>query len=142
MILHVLNGDCALQGWRQCRLQGEAVVWRENYLQGTVPETNDMNLFNQIRAEALHKFAPTRSVDEIFQELQAMHRKLFAMQPGDQLVLWLDCCPFDQALKKQLLNLISNMPQKPQLYLVQKDVVWNQETFQQYRNWQDHPYCL
>ena len=139
MILHILNGDCALDGWTKCNFAGDVLVWRENYLQGTIPETDDPGLFNRLRAEELHKIAPEKSVDEIFSELQAMHRKLFSLRSTDKLVLWLDCCPFDQALKKQLLKLIAAMPEKPEIYLVQKDLIWNRETFKHHRNWQDYP---
>ena len=139
MTLHILNGDCALDGWAECNFSGDVLVWRENYLQGTIPETDDPGLFNRLRAEELHKIAPEKSVDEIFSELQAMHRKLFSLRSTDKLVLWLDCCPFDQALKKQLLKLIAAMPEKPEIYLVQKDLIWNRENFERHRNWQDYP---
>ena len=139
MTLHILNGDCALDGWAECNFSGDVLIWRENYLQGTLPETDDRSLFNRLRAEELHKIAPEKSVDEIFSELQAMHRKLFSLRSTDKLVLWLDCCPFDQALKKQLLKLIAAMPEKPEIYLVQKDLIWNKETFERHRNWQDYP---
>ena len=118
------------------------MVWRENYLQGMIPETNDIILFNQIRAEELHKIAPEKSFDEIFAELQNMCHKLFSMCSSDKLILWLDCCPFDQALKKQLLKFISALPEKPELFLIQQDVVWDKENFEQYRNWEDNSYNL
>ena len=142
MILHIVNGDCALSHWRQCRFPGEVMVWRENYLQGMIPETNDIILFNQIRAEELHKIAPEKSFDEIFAELQNMYHKLFSMCSSDKLILWLDCCPFDQALKKQLLKFISALPEKPELFLIQQDVVWDKENFEQYCNWEDNSYNL
>ena len=142
MILHIVNGDCALSHWRQCRFPGEVIVWRENYLQGMIPETNDIILFNQIRAKELHKIAPEKSFDEIFAELQNMYHKLFSMRSSDKLILWLDCCPFDQALKKQLLKFISALPEKPELFLIQQDVVWDKENFERYRNWEDNSYNL
>ena len=142
MILHIVNGDCALKHWRQCRFAGEVMVWRENYLQGMIPETNDIILFNQIRAKELHKIAPEKSFDEIFAELQNMYHKLFSMRSSDKLILWLDCCPFDRALKKQLLKFISALPEKPELFLIQQDVVWDKENFERYRNWEDNSYNL
>jgi len=30
------------------------------------------------------------------------------------------------------------MPEKPEIYLVQKDLIWNQQTFELHRNWQDY----
>lgn len=140
MILHILNGDCALPGWEQCNFPGEVIVWRENYLHGVIPETDDMKLFNQIRADELHKIAPGKNFEEIFAGLQTLQQKLFSLQSTDKLVLWLDRCPFDQALKTQLLKFIAIMPEKPEIFLVQQDVVWNKEAFQRYCNWQDYPY--
>lgn len=138
MILHIVNGDCALEGWNAVNFSGEVLVWRENYLLGVIPQTDDITLFNRIRAGELQKSAPGKNAGEIFEELQAMHRELFSLKRGDKLVLWLDCCPFDQALKKRLLELYSLMPEPPELCIVQKDVVWNSESFQKYRNWEDY----
>lgn len=140
MILHVLNGDCALDGWLQNGFEGEVLVWRENYLQGIIPQTADVEEFNRIRAGELHRLAADRSAESIYAELESMHRKLLSLQTEDTLVLWLDCCPFDQALKKRLLELIESMPEAPAVYLVQQDVVWNQAAFKQYSNWQSYPY--
>ena len=137
MILHILNGDCALPGWRQCGFSGEALVWRENYLQGVLPDTEDVTEFNRIRAAELHKIAPEKPERAIFAELQAMHQKLCSLQDGDSLVLWLDRCPFDEALKKRLLHLIAGLPDGVSVYLVQQDVTWDCEAFQRYCNWQD-----
>ena len=137
MILHILNGDCALAGWSQNKFEGEVLVWRENYLHGVMPQTADISEFNRIRAGELHKIAADKSVETIFEELEFMHRKLFSLQAEDSLVLWLDCCPFDQALKKRLLELIRSMPEIPQLYIVQQDVVWAEDSFRQYGNWHD-----
>ena len=139
MILHVLNGDCALNGWKQCNFSGEVVVWRENYLHGVIPATEDISLFNRLRAGELHKITPERSVDEIFDELQLMHQKLFSLRQSDLLVLWLDHCPFDRALKSQLLKLISAMTEKPELYIVQQDVVWDGAAFKHFSNWKAFP---
>ena len=139
-ILHILNGDCALAGWQQGGFAGEVLVWRENYLLGELPETADITGFNRIRADILHRAAPERSEEEIFTELQEMHKTLFTLCSGDRLVLWLDCCSFDQALKKRLLELISLLPEKPEIYLVQEDVVWDSEAFALYRNWEAYFY--
>ena len=140
MILHILNGDCALDGWYSAGFSGEVLVWRENYLTGIIPETADLTAFNRIHAEELHKTAPEKTPDEIFEELQHMHEKLFSLRSKDKLVLWLDFCPFDQALLKRLLELVSGMPDTPEIFSVQQDVVWNKEAFVLYRNWQEYRY--
>ena len=55
--INLLNGDCALEAWKQCALAGETLVWRENYLHGRLPDTADLTAFNSIRAEELHTIA-------------------------------------------------------------------------------------
>jgi hypothetical protein len=140
MILHILNGDCALPGWQRGNFPGEVLVWKENYLYGDLPETDDPELYNRLRAAVLHQLAPEIPEEEILTELLAMHQKLFSLQAEDKLVLWLDLCPFDQALKKRLCELISAMPEVPQLFIVQQDVVWDETAFRRFGNWQDHPF--
>ena len=137
MILHIINGDCALSGWKKADFQGEVLVWRENYLHGIIPETDDIVLFNRIRAAELHKFAPEKTEDDIFTELQTMHSKLFALNKSDRLILWLDCCPFDTALKKRLLELVDLMPEMPEVQIIQQDVIWDEAAFRKYRNYAD-----
>ena len=39
--LHILNGDCAEGLWKQCEFNGQSLVWREIYLEGPLPETED-----------------------------------------------------------------------------------------------------
>ena len=140
-ILHIINGDCALAGWLAAGFTGEVLVWRENYLQGFIPDTCDIATFNRIRAGELHKLLPEKPEADIFSELQKMHKTLLAMKRTDKLILWLDCCPFDKALKKRLLELIASMAEKPEVYLVEQDVIWNEKSFAKYKNWQDYP-CL
>ena len=137
-ILHILNGDCALDGWHQAGFAGEVLVWRENYLLGTLPENCTMTEFNRIRAEVLHNCAPEKTVEEIFDGLQEMHRKISSLKSGDKVILWLDCCPFDQALKHELLKLLQALPERPQIFTVQKDVVWNRAAFLEYRNFEEY----
>ena len=42
--LHILNGDFALGIWRQCGFTGQSLVWRETYLEGPLPETEDLRV--------------------------------------------------------------------------------------------------
>ena len=52
--INLLNGDCALEAWKQCALAGETLVWRENYLHGRLPDTADLTAFHSIPAGGLH----------------------------------------------------------------------------------------
>ena len=54
--LHILNGDQALELWKQCGFQGQSLVWRETYLEGPLPDTDDLEVFRNARAEYLSRF--------------------------------------------------------------------------------------
>ena len=55
--LHILNGDCAQKLWAQCGFTAPCIVWRETYLEGPLPDTEDLHLFREARAEFLVKLA-------------------------------------------------------------------------------------
>ncbi len=133
--LHLLNGDCALEEWKKCDIPGEVMVWRENYRLGPLPRTGDITIYNRQRASTLKHFGHGRKEIDIFNELQWMHRNLFSLKKDDKLVLWLDTCPFDRAMQKRLFRLLRSMSERPEIFLVQEDVVWNRENFLKYRDW-------
>lgn len=130
--INLLNGDCALDGWRQSALPGEALVWRENYLHGRLPEAADTAAFNSVRAEDLHTISNGATVAEIFAELESLHKTLLELNKDDQLILWFDYCPFDRTMLARILSLLADAPNRPQISLIFKDVVWNRDAFLQY----------
>ena len=130
--LHILNGDCALEGWQSAGFSGEVLVWRENYLIGSIPHTGDPAEFRRVRAAELHKSASEKPEADILAELTAMERTLFELTPEDTVILWFDVCPFDRAMLARILYLLAAREHSPILSLIFEDVAWETETFLQY----------
>lgn len=131
---NILNGDCALEGWRDAGMPGHTLVWRENYLSGTIPETDDLEGFARLRAEELHKIAPEYTRDAIFAELRSMQQRLTSFTAEDRVRLWFDYCPFDRSMLCRLLFLFSHQQRLPVLELVFEDTVWDADAFIRYRD--------
>lgn len=131
-IVHLLNGDCALEEWREAKLPGEAMVWRENYLQGVIPTTDNPADFRQIRAAELHKISPEMPERQILSELELMDQKLFAFSPKNHLFLWFDTCPFDRTMLSRILHLLSSTEIKTTVSLIFENIVWTSEEFKRH----------
>ncbi len=132
--LNLLNGDCAAEEWRSAGLPGAILVWRENYLQGELPATDEIVAFCRGRAAALQPMASGRSVEDILAELLRMHHELESLTPDDQLVLWFDFCPFDRTMLARILFLLNRLTAPPQVTLIARDVVWVAETFRRHQH--------
>lgn len=52
--LHILNGDLALNLWKQCDFTAGSLVWKETYLEGPLPQTEDLHVFRNARAAHLY----------------------------------------------------------------------------------------
>lgn len=106
-ILHILNGDCAAPAMKTAGLPGSFLVWREIYTEGPMPENLSDSDWRDLRA----KFLSSKGVsyEKVRAELDFMYETLdqAASDPEYEIVLWLDICPFDKALKKQLLERLS-----------------------------------
>lgn len=131
---NILNGDCALDGWRDAGMPGHTLVWRENYLSGTIPATGDLEAFARLRAGELHKIAPEYTCEAIFAELRSMQQRLTSFTAEDRIRLWFDCCPFDRSMLCRLLFLFAHQQERPTLELVFEDTVWDADAFIRYRN--------
>ena len=72
--LHILNGDYAAKLLRKCIDSGEALVWRETYLEGPLPEVEDLHLFRKARAEFLSGFAEISHIgyDALYKHLKSL----------------------------------------------------------------------
>ena len=106
--LHILNGDCAWELWKNCDFPAQSLIWREIYLEGPLPETGDLQLFRQARARYLAAFAELSGIDEIqlCKHLQAMDDSIIALPENSTVMLWFDSCIFDQTILMRILYLI------------------------------------
>lgn len=106
--LHILNGDFALELWKKCHFTGETLVWRETYLEGSLPPTDDLNVFRNARVAFLAQFAELSgvSIQRLTLHLQKMDDSLLELPENKLLMLWFDSCIFDQTLLMRILYLL------------------------------------
>lgn len=107
--LHILNGDHALQLWEKCNFSGESLVWKETYLEGPLPDTDDLHIFRNARAEYLSGFVELSgmSLEKIYRHLQKMDDILLNLPDTAAITLWLDSCMFDQTILMRILYLLN-----------------------------------
>ena len=122
--LHIVNGDFAAKLWEKAALEGDCIVWRETYLEGPLPETEDLQSFREARAEYLSTFAETTGIGKIrlCLFLQKLDDSVLNLPENAALILWFDSCIFDQTILMRILWLVeqrkSTMP-KVLLYCCQ-----------------------
>ena len=107
---HIFNGDYALELWKKCGCSGsDSLVWRETYLEGPLPLTNDLAYFRKVRADYLHQQI-TEYVDiplsVLCKSLQRMDDTLLTLPAEAELILWFDSCMYDQTLLMRILHLL------------------------------------
>ena len=105
MELHIFNGDIACELWKKCNYSAQSLVWRENYLDGPLPDGNDLHAFRRARAKHLTGFAAI-SEDELYTQLLAMDNALLELPAEANLMLWFDSCIFDQTMLMRILYLL------------------------------------
>ena len=107
--LHILNGDFALELWSQCGFKGKPLVWKETYLEGPLPETDDLHRFRTARAEYLSTFDELKGINQsqLYLHLQKMEETLLDLPEKSELILWFDSCIFDQTLLMRILSLMN-----------------------------------
>jgi hypothetical protein len=112
--LHILNGDFALGLWRQCNFSANALVWKETYIEGPLPETEDLRIFRKARAEYLSTFAELSDIDTdaLHRHLKKMDETLLKLEETDELTLWFDACIFDQTILMRILYLLNQQREK------------------------------
>ena len=107
--LHILNGDYAFELWKECGFSGEGLVWRETYLEGPLPETEDLHLFRTARTDFLSQFPEIKHIDKsmLYKYLQKMDDSVLQLPGSAVLMLWFDACIFDQTILMRILYLLS-----------------------------------
>lgn len=118
--LHILNGDIALEHWKKCEFKAEYLVWKETYLEGPLPPTDDLHVFRKARAGYLSTFAELSGISEekLYKHLQDMDNAILDLPPEASLMLWFDACIFDQTILMRILYLLRQKAGKrPHTYL-------------------------
>ena len=106
--LHILNGDQALEFWKQCGFKAQSLVWRETYLEGPLPATDDLNVFREARAEYLSHFDELSGIGKsrLYRHLLKMDEAILLLPEDSTLMLWFDSCMFDQTILMRILSLL------------------------------------
>ncbi|MBO4632291.1 MAG: DUF1835 domain-containing protein [Lentisphaeria bacterium] len=106
--LHILNGDQALELWKQCGFHAQSLVWRETYLEGPLPDTDDLEFFRNARAEYLSHFDELAGIDKsrLYRHLLKMDEAVLLLPENVTLMLWFDSCMFDQTILMRILSLL------------------------------------
>ena len=106
--LHILNGDFAFKLWQQCDFKAQSLIWRETYLDGPLPDSDDLHLFRQVRAGYLATFAELTGIDaeRLYKHLLKMDEALQTLPENATVMLWFDSCIFDQTLLMRILYLL------------------------------------
>ena len=106
--LHILNGDFALELWQKCHFNAQALVWKETYLEGPLPITDDLHTFRTARAEYLSHFAELKAISQerLYNHLLRMDNMILEAHKNSSFVLWFDSCIFDQTLLMRILYLL------------------------------------
>ena len=107
--LHILNGDHAFELWKQCGFQAQSLVWREIYLEGPLPDTDDLEVFRKARAEYLSHFDELSGIGEscLYRHLLKMDEAVLLLPENATLMLWFDSCMFDQTILLRILSLLN-----------------------------------
>ena len=106
--LHILNGDFALELWQKCHCNVQSLVWKETYLEGPLPITDDLHVFRTARAEYLSHFAELKAISQerLYNLLLRMDNMILEAHKNSSFVLWFDSCIFDQTLLMRILYLL------------------------------------
>ena len=107
--LHILNGDHALELWKRCGFRGQSLVWRETYLEGPLPVTDDLHVFRTVRAEYLSHFSELSGIEvsRLYRHLQKMDETVSLLPDKSTVMLWFDPCIFDQTILMRILFLLA-----------------------------------
>lgn len=108
-LLHILNGDFALALWKKCAFAGESLVWKETYLEGPLPDTDNLHVFRSSRAEYLSHFTELDGIGaaRLYQHLKRMDDMILELPENSDVMLWFDSCIFDQTLLMRILFLLN-----------------------------------
>ncbi len=101
-ILHITNGDCAVEAIRKAGIKGEVLPWRDLLHEGPVPSGKSLRQMSQIRARFIMGLWPEiKGVDKGFQKRD---RLLASFRKFDETVLWFEHDLFDQLQLIQILD--------------------------------------
>jgi len=102
-VLHIVNGDCAIQALKDSGIEGDFLSWLDVLHDGPVPEGLSLEELSEVRAEFIADcdWAVLEKAKNAFQKRDIVFRKCHEY---DEVVLWNSFELFDQLHIMQLLD--------------------------------------
>jgi hypothetical protein len=104
-MLHVTNGDCAVENLRAAGMEGDIIAWQDVLHEGPVPAGLDAAALRAVRAEFLAGSVPPDAA-AIEAMLAARDERLAAALGREPVILWFEHDLFDQLQLIQVLDAI------------------------------------
>lgn len=106
-ILHILNGDGMVRGFRESKIEGDYVVWKEALMTGPTPIGLTTQQWEEMRAEYLSSaYKEDKAICK--KELVQQREKLKDFSSYEEVVLWFEADLFCQINFLYLINWFAN----------------------------------
>ena len=121
-MLHITNGDSAVEPIRALGLGGEVLPWRDVLHEGPVPAPATLDSLRPHRARFLAGYRGATAVD-IARELEQRDRRLGASAGDGEVALWFEHDLYDQLQLAQVLDHLAGrmQPRAARLTLAQSN---------------------
>ena len=107
-VLHITNGDCAVELMKQAGLSGDFLPWRDIFHDGPVPAGLSLAELSTQRAEFIAGFIDgAGSVADVAQRFAERDKQFRSLEKYDTIRLWFEHDLYDQL---QLLQILNELP--------------------------------
>ena len=113
-VLHITNGDSAVNGMRTGGITGEIIPWRDVLHEGPVPPDLSLDKLSRKRAEWLASQG-LGSLDEITRQFRERDDFLRRYTDYDEVVLWFEWDLYDQLQLIQILDFLADSAEEERL---------------------------
>lgn len=108
-MLHVTNGDCAIERLRAAGIEGDMLSWLDVLHDGPVPADHDLDALRPLRARFIASRGWT-SLEDATRALETRDLALTCFRDHEEVVLWFEHDLFDQLQLLQLLDWFADRP--------------------------------
>jgi hypothetical protein len=112
-MLHVTNGESAVQGLRDAGLEGDILAWRDVLHEGPVPAGLDEAALREVRARFIAACGWDR-YDSAHAALARRDTRLLRARDEDEVVLWFEHDLYDQLQLVEVLGRLADRARRPQ----------------------------
>jgi hypothetical protein len=119
-MLHITNGDAAVEPIRALGLGGDVLPWRDVLHEGPVPAPATLDSLRPLRAQ-FHAGYNGLTAVEIAREFEVRDRRLGASHRDSEVALWFEHDLYDQLQVVQILDWFAARGRPQRLTLAQSD---------------------